>query len=100
MWGGGPPGEPGGRKTSSHLFTYMDVPILVGSPEVQEHLQVGLSQENPLVREPPLQQNSLQKLFVSWCGWISPWLPNWVSLFSFLMSSFIRNTSQIFLSFP
>ncbi len=57
--------SPGGRKTSSHLFTYVEVPILVGSPEVQEHLQVGLSQENPLVREPPLQQNSLQKLFVS-----------------------------------
>jgi hypothetical protein len=43
----------------------VEVPILVGSPEVQEHLQVGLSQENPLVQEPPLQQNSLQKLFVS-----------------------------------
>jgi hypothetical protein len=38
-------------------FTCVEVPVLMGSLEVQEHPQVALPQENPLVQEPPLQHS-------------------------------------------
>jgi hypothetical protein len=51
------------RKEKEEIFMYVEVPILVCFPSVGNTLGVppscNLPQENPLIWEPPLQQNSL-----------------------------------------
>ncbi len=48
------------------VVSYMEVPVLVGSPEVWERPSVALPQENPLVQELTLLCISLRILFHSY----------------------------------
>lgn len=48
-----------GKKKRSCLYVCGEIGLLMGSLEDWEQHQVVFSQENPLVREPPLQHNLL-----------------------------------------